>query len=75
MIRAVDAERTHLYGAWPHEFGDGERCGFRGKFEGKREPGGYSRGFHKQPLDQRNAWFAGYDWGRVARDYYERGRR
>jgi len=71
----VDQERARLHGAWPNEFADGERCGFRARFDGKREPGGFPRGFHQRPLEQRNSWFAGYNFGRCERQYYERGRR
>jgi len=73
-MSAVDQERTHLHGAWPNEFADGERCGFRARFDGKRSPGGYPQDFHRQPLAQRNAWFAGYNLGAVQRALRERTR-
>jgi hypothetical protein len=47
----------------PAEFRDGARCGFLQREEGPRDPGGYPRGFHRWPLERRNAWFAGFNVG------------
>jgi hypothetical protein len=63
----ADARRWRLKRAWPDEFADGERCAFHRRFNGKRERGGYPLGFHRWPLDRRNAWFAGYTFGRIER--------
>jgi hypothetical protein len=57
---------------WPVEWRDGARCAFLMQFDGPREKGGYPIGFHRWPLDRRNAWFAGFNRGfhdrmRVAR--------
>jgi hypothetical protein len=52
-------------GARDHD--GGARCGFLQKFEGTREPGGYSKGFHGWPLARRNAWFAGFNKGSVGK--------
>jgi hypothetical protein len=43
------------------------RCGFAQTHEGPREPGGYPLGFHEWPLEKRNAWYAGYNVGRIDR--------
>lgn len=64
---AADAERLRLKRAWPDEFADGERCAFHQRFDGERERGGYPLGFHRWPLDRRNAWFAGFNLGRIER--------
>jgi hypothetical protein len=73
--RPVDPERVaraneirkRLKTSWPNEFGDGALCAFTQHFSGDRETGGYPRGFNKWPLERRNAWFAGYGYGRVQR--------
>ena len=56
----------------PVEWRDGARCAFLMRFDGARERGGYPIGFHRWPLDRRNAWFTGFNRGfhdriRVAR--------
>jgi hypothetical protein len=56
-------ELTILQARWPDEFRDGARCAFLRRFDGEREPGGYPRGFHRWPLERRNAWFAGFNVG------------
>ncbi len=56
-------ERRRLKAAYPDEFRDGARCAFLRKYEAEREHGGYPRGFLKWPLDRRNAWFAGFNYG------------
>lgn len=53
--------------AWPDEFADGARCGARTKREGPHEPGGYPIGFHRWPLERRNAWYCGFNIGDTAR--------
>ena len=63
----ANAERARLKSAWPHEFKDGARCGLLQKYDGPRRAGGYPKGFHGLPLDRRNAWFAGYNYGRMKR--------
>ncbi len=67
MTDSVDHERARLQSAWPDEFADGERCAFHKRFDGERERGGYPLGFHKWPLERRNAWLAGYNFGLVER--------
>jgi hypothetical protein len=49
--------------SWRGEFRDGARCGFLQRYDGEREAGGYPRGFHRWPLDRRNAGFAGFNVG------------
>lgn len=66
-MSATVAERDRLKGRWPDEFRDGARCAFRRRFDGDREPGGYPRGFHRWPLDRPNAWFCGFNVGRLDR--------
>jgi hypothetical protein len=56
-------ELTTLREQWPAEYRDGARCAFLLRFDGDREQSGYPRGFHKWPLDRRNAWFAGFNRG------------
>jgi hypothetical protein len=64
---AAEAERQALRACHPKLFDDGERMGFRGEPDpGPREPGGYPKGFHQLPVEARNAWFAGWNAGRVA---------
>lgn len=63
----AEAERAQLERAFPEAFHDGVRCGFLKTCPGERELGGYPRGFHAWPLEQRNAWFAGFNVGRVDR--------
>jgi hypothetical protein len=73
---AAEAERQALHARFPELFDDGERMGFRGQPDpGEREPGGYPKGFHQLPLEARNAWFAGWNIGRSARDRIRRASR
>ena len=67
MSAEPNEERGRLKRAWPQEFRDGERCAYFGKFEGERETGGYPKGFHAWPLDRRNAWYCGFNFGLVER--------
>jgi hypothetical protein len=39
------------------------RCAYLLKFPGEREAGGYPAGFHRWPLERRNAWVAGFNGG------------
>ena len=52
-------ERNWLKETFPKEFEDGVLCGL----EVRHHVGNYPRGFHKWPLDRRNAWFAGFNVG------------
>jgi hypothetical protein len=73
---AAEAERLALRALYPALFDDGERMGFRGQSDpGPREPGGYPKGFHQLPPDARNAWFAGWNAGRIERDRIGRASR
>lgn len=63
----ADAERRRLKRLWPGEFADGEHCGFHQRYEGERAKGGYPLGFHGWPLDRRNAWYCGFNFGRIER--------
>jgi hypothetical protein len=60
---AISEECKPSQERFPVEFRDGARCGFLQRQEGPREPGGYPRGFHRWPLERRNAWFAGFNVG------------
>jgi hypothetical protein len=66
-IRA-EAERNALRARHQTLFDDGARASFLGKADGPREKGGYPLGFHKLPLDARNAWFAGWNNGLCDRE-------
>jgi hypothetical protein len=56
-------EIEQLRARWPAEWRDGARCAFLLEFPGDREASGYPRGFHRWPLERRNAWFSGYTRG------------
>jgi hypothetical protein len=60
-------EREALWKAWPDAFDDGARCGAGLKIGGPREPGGYPMGFRGWPLERRNAWFSGWNFGNAKR--------
>jgi hypothetical protein len=60
-IRAIICKR------WPQEFNDGARSAFLQRCNGPREKGGYPLGFHGWPLARRDAWFAGFNCGRLDR--------
>jgi hypothetical protein len=53
--------------AYPAEFKDGAKVGFRGSAEGPRERGMYPRGFHCWDIHRRNAWFCGWYAGYAVR--------
>jgi hypothetical protein len=59
----AERDLTSPRNKWPAEFRDGARCAFLRQFDGNREKGGYPLGFHRWPLDRRNAWFAGFNVG------------
>ena len=59
---SAEAEREQLERAWPAEFGAGVRAAFS-FFPAEHEPGGYPRGFHRWPLERRDAYFAGFNLG------------
>jgi hypothetical protein len=65
LIRAGE-ERERIKLAYPDEFADGAKRAFIGV---KR----YPRGFAGWPLDQRNAWFAGFNVGYCDRRRLEGG--
>ena len=54
--RIAAAERERIRQAFPDEFADGAKRGFKG------DPL-YPHGFTTWPLDRRNAWFAGFNKG------------
>ena len=60
-------EVARLRNKWPDEFRDGARLGFLGRADGEREAGSYPAGFHEWPRDRRNAWFSGFNCGRLDR--------
>ena len=60
-------EVSRLRETWPGEFRDGARCGFLGRSSGAREPGGYPSGFLGWRIDRRNAWYSGFNCGRLDR--------
>ena len=62
------AEIKLIADRWPEEFRLGYRFGFRGKADSPCDQAGYPSGFHRWPLAQRNAWYCGFNSGRVAID-------
>ena len=66
MSEVIELEQA-IRERWPDEFKDGARCAFLRRFDGKREPGGYPLGFHRWPLERRNSWFCGFNFGRPER--------
>jgi hypothetical protein len=63
---AYGREITRLAGLWPEEFRHGYRFGFRGEADPPCDTAGYPLGLHAWPLDRRNAWWCGFNRGRVA---------
>jgi hypothetical protein len=63
---SAEAERERLERAWPEAFRDSVRAAF-GVLPPEREPGGYPKGFHSWPLEKRNAYFAGFNFGFIDR--------
>jgi hypothetical protein len=61
----VQSIRNELRRQWQDAFDDGARCAFMMEYPGEREPGGYPKGFHSWPIEKRNAWFAGFNLGRI----------
>jgi hypothetical protein len=60
-------QRREIRKQWPAEFNAGLNFGLSGKAEFPSDPGGYPKGFHAWPLQRRNAWFAGFNFGYLAR--------
>ena len=62
--RVKSVESFYIRRDFPSEFVDGESmgAGWEPTSEG-REKGGYPLGFHAWPLERRNAWFAGFNFG------------
>jgi hypothetical protein len=59
-------ERERLERAWPEAFRDGVRAAYS-LFPADHERGGYPREFSGWPLEKRNSYFAGYNWGFIGR--------
>ena len=68
----TSVEVARLRSTWPVEFRDGARCGFLPRADGPREKGGYPCGFCGWPLDRRNAWYSGFNLGRLDRAHLMR---
>jgi hypothetical protein len=68
----ISLEVARLRDGWPDEFRNGARLGFLGRADDEREAGGYPVGFHAWPLDRRNAWFVGFNRGRLDRSHVTR---
>ena len=64
-IKSVDLR--YYRGRFPMEWDDGLKLGMGHGPAGQRERGDYPKGFHDWPLDRRNAWFAGFNVGRLIR--------
>ena len=54
--QAAEQERERIRLAFPTEFNDGAKRAFEGSAL-------YPAGFHDWPLDRRNAWFSGFNFG------------
>ena len=67
-LAKAEREREALRSRWPDEFRDGARCGLLRDYPGERERSEYPTGFHQRPLEQRNAWWAGFNLGFSQRD-------
>jgi hypothetical protein len=65
-LAAVAKEVERFADRWPEEFRLGYRFGFRGKADPPCDEASYPAGFHGWPLERRNAWFCGFNSGRVA---------
>ncbi len=65
--RAVSQERARLKAAWSDEWRDGLAAELFQKYDGEREVGGFPLGLHGWPLDRKNAWYAGFNYGRCQR--------
>lgn len=65
-------ERRRLRRLHPEAFKDGKYVG-AGIERGKREPGGYPKGFHQWDLEKRNAWWAGANLGYLMAHPQRRG--
>jgi hypothetical protein len=61
--RSHSDELEFLRSRWPNECTDGASCALLQEYPGARERAGYPKGFHDWPLERRNAWFAGYNYG------------
>lgn len=59
-------EIARLAGLWPEEFRLGYRFGFRREADQPCDTAGYPLGLHAWLLDRRNAWWCGFNRGRVA---------
>jgi hypothetical protein len=63
----VDEARRALCLAHPDAFDQGVRDGATMMFDGPREKGNYPAGFHQWPTARRNAYYSGYNVGRITR--------
>jgi hypothetical protein len=66
MNPAAAALVDRLAARWPDEFRFGYHFGFCGKADPPCDRAGYPAGFHSWPLDRRNAWWCGWNQGRLA---------
>ena len=64
-LTRANEERDRIKAAYPAEFADGAKRGFKGDKL-------YPRRFHSWPLERRNAWFAGFNFGYCWRTRAER---
>jgi hypothetical protein len=56
----VAEERAMLRARWRSAWEHGARVGFEGE---RRQGGSYPQGFARWPLDQKNAWYSGFNRG------------
>jgi hypothetical protein len=65
--RPASAVRDALLAKYPAEFEHGYITGFTGEFQKPCDVAGYPVGFHIWPLEQKNAWYLGWNLGNVER--------
>jgi hypothetical protein len=63
VIKRVQLQRKRRRAAYLNEFDDGAAIGSHGEVKSARDPsgGGYPLGFHGWSLNQKNAWFCGFN--------------
>ena len=66
LTAKTQLEIEGLAARWPDEYRLGYRFGFRGKADSPCDAVGYPKGFHRWSLERRNAWWCGWNQGRVS---------
>lgn len=66
LVDDTTTEIDRLASAWPQEYRLGYRFGFLNKADQPCDSAGYPLGLHVWQLARRNAWWRGWNQGRVA---------